>query len=59
MARKIYPSDLSERQWHVLKPLIPAPKASGSPGTVDISEIVKAMLYVLSRGCAWRWLAQD
>ncbi len=27
MARKIYPTDLTEQQWHLLKPLIPVSKA--------------------------------
>lgn len=59
MARKLYPTDLSERQWHILKPLIPAPKASGRPRTVDIREIVNAIFYILSSGCAWRLLPHD
>lgn len=59
MARKLYPTDLSERQWHILKPLIPAPKASGRPRTVDMREIVNAIFYILTSGCAWRLLPHD
>ncbi len=59
MARKLYPTDLSERQWHLLKPLIPAPQASGRPRTVDLREIVNAIFYVLASGCAWRLLPHD
>lgn len=59
MARKLYPTDLSERQWQILKPLIPAPLASGRPRTVDIREIVNAIFYILASGCAWRLLPHD
>lgn len=59
MARKLYPTDLSERQWHILKPLIPAPKTSGRPRTVDIREIVNAIFYILASGCAWRLLPHN
>ncbi len=59
MARKLYQTDLTEQQWHVLKPLIPSPKASGRPRRVDIREIVNAIFYILSSGCAWRLLPHD
>ena len=36
MARKLYPTDLTDQQWHILKPLIPTPKAGGRPRTVNI-----------------------
>ena len=36
MARKLYPTDLSDQQWHILKPLIPTSKAGGRPRTVNI-----------------------
>ena len=59
MAQKFYPTDLRERQWHILKPLIPAPKASGRPHIVDLREIVNAIFYILTSGCAWRLLPHD
>ena len=48
MARKLYQTDLTEQQWHVLKPLIPPPKASGRPRRVDIREIVNAIFYSIT-----------
>jgi putative transposase len=59
MARKLYQTDLTEQQWHILKPLIPLPKAGGRPRSVNIREIVNAMFYILGSGCAWRLLPHD
>ena len=59
MARKLYQTDLTDQQWHVLKPLIPPPKANGRPRTVNIREIINAMFYILASGCAWRLLPHD
>ena len=59
MARKLYPTDLTEQQWHILKPLIPTSKAGGRPHTVNIREIINAIFYVLAGGCAWRLMPHD
>ena len=59
MARKLYQTDLTEQQWHILKPLIPLPKAGGRPRTVNIREVVNAMFYILVSGCTWRLLPHD
>jgi hypothetical protein len=33
--RQSYPSDLSNAEWEVLKPLLPKPKGFGHPREVD------------------------
>jgi putative transposase len=57
--RKPYPSDLSDAEWERLKPLLPAPKGRGRKRTVDLREIVNAILYVLRTGCQWDYLPHD
>ena len=37
--RKSYPSDLSDAEWEILKPLLPLPKGFGHPIEVDFREI--------------------
>ncbi len=37
--RKPYPSDLSDAEWEILKPLLPLPKGFGHPVEVDLREI--------------------
>ncbi len=34
--RKPYPSDLSDAEWLILKPLLPRPKGFGHPVKVDV-----------------------
>jgi transposase len=58
-ARKPYPSDLSDREWQRLAPLVPAPRPGGRPADYDRREIVNAVLYWARNGCAWRALPHD
>ncbi|WP_081641685.1 transposase [Thermus thermophilus] len=40
-SRRSYPSDLSDAEWALLEPLIPAPKPGGRPAKVPRREIGK------------------
>ncbi len=51
MTRKTYPSDLSDRQWQLLEPLIPPEKPRGKRRSVDLREIVNGIFYLLHTGC--------
>ena len=51
MKRKHYPSDLTDKEWAILEPLIPAAKWGGRPRSVNLREVVNAILYVLRTGC--------
>jgi transposase len=57
--RRRYATDLTDREWALLAPLIPAPKPGGRPAVHDRRELVNAMLYWLRAGCAWRLLPHD
>jgi putative transposase len=59
MARRAYPTDLTDAQWAILEPLVPAPKSGGRPALHPRRELVNAMLYVLRSGEAWRLLPHD
>ena len=59
MKRKAYPSDLREREWEILEPLIPPEKPGGRPREVEMREILDAIFYVLRSGGAWRMLPHD
>jgi putative transposase len=58
-ARKAYPTDLTDAEWRILAPLVPAPAPNGRPADYDRREILNAILYVLRAGCAWRLLPHD
>lgn len=59
MPRPPYPSDLTDAEWVVLAPLIPASKTGGRPPRHDRRELVNAMRYVLRGGIAWRAMPHD
>ncbi|MEZ0074702.1 IS5 family transposase [Planotetraspora sp. GP83] len=54
-----YPSDLTDAQWALIEPLLPAPSTGGRPEKHPRRDIVDAILYVVRAGCAWRQLPFD
>lgn len=54
-----YPSDLTDAQWELIEPLLPAPRRGGRPEKHPRRAIVDAVLYVVRTGCAWRQLPSD
>lgn len=57
--RKPYPTDLNDRQWALIAPLIPPPKSGGRPRQTSMREIMNAVFYVVKSGCDWRMLPHD
>src|SRR5579862_7448617 len=57
--RKDYPSDLTDAQWKLLEPWVPAVKEGGRNATYTRREIVNAILYLTRTGCAWRYIPHD
>lgn len=56
MARKAYPTDLSDPEWECLAPLLPPPQPRGRPRVHRLRTILNAILYVVRTGCQWRCL---
>ena len=62
MKRKPYPSDLTDRQWTLLEPLLPRAshhRRRGRPRKTELREIVNALFYQTREGCTWRALPHD
>ncbi len=59
MDRKPYPSDLSDAEWELMAPHIPATEPGGRPRAVDIREVLNAIFYVLKSGIQWDMLPHD
>ncbi|HYQ90844.1 MAG TPA: IS5 family transposase [Candidatus Competibacteraceae bacterium] len=51
-----YPTDLTDVEWAVLEPRLPAAKPGGRPRTTCLRRVINAILYVLRSGCQWRLL---
>ena len=54
-----YPSDLTDEEWALIGPLIPAAKPGGNKRTVDERNVVDGVMYILSTGCQWAALPKD
>ena len=59
MSRQPYPTDLTDAEWEILKPLIPLAKPGGRPRTVNLREILNGIFYILRGGCSWRMMPHD
>jgi transposase len=58
-SRLRYPSDLTDDEWHLVKPMIPPGKRGGDKRTVNLREVVNGLMYILSTGCQWRAIPKD
>jgi len=54
-----YASDMTDGEWALIEPCLPAVKRLGRPRTVNLREVVNAILYIAASGCAWRYLPKD
>ena len=59
MTRRAYPTDLTDKQWNLLEPLLPGAKPGGRPREADLREVVNALLYLNRTGCQWEFLPHD
>ena len=59
--RKRYLSDLTDDQWRILEPLLPAPRTQhgGAPRRVDMRAVLDTLLYQNRTGCQWDMLPHD
>jgi putative transposase len=48
--RKQYPSDLTDEQWQVIEPMLPAAKPGGRPRTVNLREVVNTLYLPSTHG---------
>lgn len=54
-----YASDLTDGEWALVEPYLPAPRGTGRPRRTDLREVMNAILYVASSGCQWRMLPKE
>src|ERR1044071_370633 len=57
--RPRYSTDLSDAEWRILEPLLPAQRPGGRHRLYPMREVINAIQYVLRSGCAWRLLPHD
>jgi len=54
-----YASDLTDAEWALIEPLLPAPAKVGRPRETDLRKLVEAILYMASTGCQWRAIPKE
>ena len=54
-----YPSDLTDEQFARIESLLPKARPGGRHRSVDLHNIVDAILYVTGSSCPWRALPED
>lgn len=54
-----YASDMTDREWGLVRPFLPMPRRLGRPRTTDLREVVNALLYIATTGWQWRMLPKD
>src|SRR5919206_2059049 len=59
MNTQTYPTDLLDRHWDCIKDLVPAAKEGGRPRSLDMRQVINALLYILVTGAQWRMLPKD
>jgi transposase len=57
--RPRYDTDLTDREWAVLEPFVPAVKGGGRPADHARREIMNALIYICRTGWQWRLLPHD
>ena len=55
----VYPSDLSDEEWGIIRPLIPPSPPVDADREVDIRKVVNGILYVNRSGCQRRMLPKE
>jgi putative transposase len=53
-----YPSNLTDAEWEILRPLLPPRAKRGRPPT-SRRQVINGILYLLRAGCAWRLLPRE
>jgi putative transposase len=57
--RQLYPTDLTDKEWELIKHLVPEAKPGGRPEAYPKREILNGIFYLLRTGCSWRMLPHD
>jgi transposase len=54
-----YASDVTDREWALIAPLLPEARTGGRPRTTCLRRVVNGLFYLLQAGCQWRMLPRD
>ena len=55
----MYASDVTDREWPLIAPHLPAARPGGRPRSACLRRVVNAVFHLLQTGCQWRMLPRD
>lgn len=59
MSNQLYPTDLTDSQWHLIQDLIPPAKSGGHPRALEMRQVLNAIFYLVVGGIPWRMLPRE
>lgn len=59
MQTQTYPTDLTDRHWDGIKDVIPSATPGGRPRSLDMRQVINAILYILVSGIQWRMVPKE
>jgi transposase len=54
-----YASDLTDAEWALIEPHMPAAKRLGRPRVTELRSVLDAISYIARTGCQWRMLPKE
>lgn len=54
--QQLYPTDLTDSQWTIIQEIIPPAKSGGRPRSLEMRQVINAILYIVVGGVQWRML---
>jgi putative transposase len=54
--QRVYPTEMTDEQWHIIRRCLPPSPPIGADRSVDMRRIVDGIFYVSRSGCQWRLL---
>ncbi len=56
---KRYPTDLNDKKWEVIEPILLGVLSGGRPRKVSLRKLINVILSIVRSGCAWRLLPHE
>jgi transposase len=57
--RRGYPTDISDKEWKLVEPLLPGASCTGRACKTELRQVINALRYLVRSGCEWRMLPND
>lgn len=59
MKKQVYPSDMTDSQWHHIRESFENRSQMGRPRSLEMRQVVNGILYILATGAQWRYLPKE